>query len=199
MHENGLLVFDAPRMGEGGLTYGQNYLRVLLQGGIPPCERVLDLCAGPGYIGFRLLANGFCRTLALAEINPDACALARHTIEYNRIGNLAQVYESDGLDGIPEHERFDLVVCNGPSGECDQTITHNNDPDWGLRRRVYGSIKRFLNPGGRCVIQEFRCDSTVDDFAPMIRAGGGKVIGVIGGTDLRGAEISTYYIVSSFD
>jgi len=196
--DNGLLVFDAPGLGEGGLEYGQNYLRALLQAGIAPCERVLDLCAGPGYIGFHLLANGFCRTLALAELDPVACAVARQTVAHNGIGALVDVYQSDGLDGIPDSEQFDLVVCNGPTGECDQAIAHNNDPEWGLRRRVYGSIKRLLRSGGYCVFSEFRCDSRLEDFAPMIRAGGGEVIGVIGATDLRGNDIANYYIVSRF-
>jgi len=196
---NGLVIFDCPDLHGGGLSFGQNFGRVLLMFGLGRCESLFEFCAGPGYIGYWLLANGFCERLSLADINPRAVEVARKTASYNQISQMVSVYLSDGLREIPREERWDLVVTNPPhllprgAGDKD---TKAFDRDWTVHREFYSTVKRFMKPGGHVVMMENRAASSLEVFEPMIQAGGGSVVGTLIGADLRGHEDGLYYILS---
>ena len=68
----------------GGSTFGQDFLPLLRRRGMPKAARAFEWCAGPGFIGFSLLANGLCDTLCLADVNPEAVAACRRTVASNR-------------------------------------------------------------------------------------------------------------------
>lgn len=197
---NGLVVFHRPELQGGGCTYGQNVPRILLEFGLKRCERLFEFCAGPGYIGYNLLANGFCERLVLSDINPEAVEAAKYTARYNGIEHLLNIYLSDGLDQIPEDERWDLVVSNPPQFrqrvEREPDLSH--DFDWVLHRRFYSSVKKFVKPGGHAVMVEDRGHSTPEVFEPMIRAGGGRLVATLPGRDLCGREFEKYYIMSEW-
>ena len=110
----GIAVFDRPELHKGGMSFGQDFPRVLNELGVGRCQRMFEYCAGPGYIGYSLLAAGWCETLALADVSRDAVAAARRTAAFNRLDERVAVYESDALDQIPADERWDLVVSNPP-------------------------------------------------------------------------------------
>jgi predicted RNA methylase len=198
---NGLVVFHRPELNGGGLTHGQNVPRVLLEFGLKRCERLFEFCAGPGYIGYSLLANGFCERLALSDINPEAVKAAEYTAKWNGVEHLVKIYLSDGLDQIPADERWDLVVTNPPpydrhSDSESDLIAY--DRDWLLHQRFYAAVKKFVQPGGHAVMVEDRGYSTPEVFEPMIRAGGGRLVATRPGRDLRGREFNKYYILSEW-
>lgn len=95
-----------PELEGGGMSFGQDYLPVVanLFGHV---GRVFEFCAGPGFIGFSLLAHGLCDSLALIDVNPAAVAAARETVRRNGLEDRVTVYLSDGLDGLPADERCD--------------------------------------------------------------------------------------------
>ncbi len=147
---NRIVVFDRPNLHGGGLSWGQDFCRVLLELEIGRCHRLFEYCAGPGYIGYSLFANGFCEELTLADINPDAVAAARR------------------------------------------------NPGWSVHEKFYSSIREFLRPGGRVVMQENRYGSSAADFEPMIRAGGGRIVAAHLGKSVAGVEDGLYYLVSQW-
>ena len=98
----------------GGRTFGIDYLPLFHDLGMPRQARVFEWCAGPGFIGFGLLGHGFCDTLCLADINPEAVEACRRTVAQNGLAERVAVYRSDNLDAIPTSERWDLVVGNPP-------------------------------------------------------------------------------------
>ena len=55
----------------GGSTFGQDFVPLLRKRGMPKAPRAFEWCAGPGFIGFSLLAHGLCDTLCLADVNPE--------------------------------------------------------------------------------------------------------------------------------
>ena len=198
---NGLVVFHRPELNGGGLTHGQNVPRVLLEFGLKRCERLFEFCAGPGYIGYNLLANGFCERLVLSDINPEAVGAAQYTAKFNGVEHLVEIYLSDGLDQIPADERWDLVVANPPAFgrrvESEPDLIAY-DAEWALHRRFYASVKKFMKPGGHAVMVEDLGYSTPEVFEPMIRAGGGRLVATLPGTDLRGNRFEKYYILSAW-
>lgn len=198
---NALVVFDRPDLHGGGLSFGQDFGRILLELGLGRRSRLFEFCAGPGYIGYSLLAGGFCETLTLADINPLAVEAARHTARFNGIEHRVKIYESDGLSRIPPSETWDLVVGNPPHflpRDSKENDIRAFDPGWEIHRAFYQSIRRFMAPGGQVVLMENAAGSSVDVFEPMIREGGGRVVSTRVGTDLRGQPDGLYYIVSEW-
>ena len=134
-----------------------------------PFDCAFEWCAGPGFIGFALLADGLCEQLVLADINAEACDAARSTVEANGLSNRVRVYTSDNLAQIPADERFDLVVSNPPNYYCLNPRhpwyaelagdLRPNDPGWALHRAFYAGISAYLKPNALLVIEE------VDPFA----------------------------------
>ncbi len=60
-------VFFAPELDGGGSGYGQDYISFLQQN-LGPQNCVFEWCAGPGFIGFSILAHGLCDSLCLADV-----------------------------------------------------------------------------------------------------------------------------------
>jgi hypothetical protein len=137
--------------------------------------RLFELCAGPGYIGFSLLAHGLCEHLVLGDVNPRAIEAQNETVRLNGLEDKVTTYQSDGLEGIPADERWDLVVVNPPhfdelSGRDGSLVLC--DPEWRMHRNVYRDVGEFLNPGGSVLMLESTEGSTPEDFKPMIAEGG---------------------------
>ena len=164
----------------GGEKYGQDYLRyVSCQVG--KVNRLFEWCSGPGFIGFSLLAHGLCDTLCLADVNEAAVDACREAVRRNRLEDRVDVYLSDGLQGIPRSESWDLVVGNPPHWGTDNALPWGpeiiyNDPQWVLHRDFYSSVGRFLKPDANVIIQENVDRSSIEDFAPMIENGGLRLV-----------------------
>ncbi|MGC4119542.1 MAG: tRNA (adenine(22)-N(1))-methyltransferase TrmK [Myxococcales bacterium] len=165
----------------GGMTFGQLYLDYLRER-VGKVGHAFEYCAGPGFIGFSLLAHGLCDRLTLADINPAAVAACERTIRENGLQDRVKVYLSDGLAGIPDSERWDLVVSNPPHWRGTHQQWENElrliDPDFIVHRKLYEGVGRFLAPGGRVVIQENGLGTRPSDFETMIAGGGLRVVEV---------------------
>jgi 16S rRNA G1207 methylase RsmC len=68
------------------------------------------------------MANGFCKTLCLADINPEAVEACRRTVADNRLEARVSVYASNNLRDIPDGEKWDLVVSNPPRAAALSTL-----------------------------------------------------------------------------
>jgi hypothetical protein len=199
---DGIAVYDRPDLDGGGRDFGQDIHRALREIRPNGCERLYEFCSGPGYMGYSLLAKGYCRHLVLADINPVAVQAARMTARLNKIEDRVTIYESDGLSSIPATEKWDVVVSNPPHlpviEKAHSYLLH--DVDWKLHRDFYAKIKNHLNPGAVVVIQENRVGSNAEIFRPMIEEGGGKLICVMDGPREDDGEAPwIYYVVSSYD
>lgn len=155
---NGITVYDRPELDGGGWMHGQDFIRGLLDLGFSRVDRICEFCAGPGYIGFSLLANGFCRELTLVDINPEAIAIEQKTVRENRLEKVVRIYQSDCLDQVPSSEQWDLVVSNPPQylpvEHHDPKNIRAFDPGWKIHERFYSTVKNFMKPGGHTVIEE---------------------------------------------
>ena len=133
----------------GGRTSGMEYLPLFHDLGMPRQGRVFEWCAGPGFIGFSMLAHGLCDSLCLADINDEAVEACRRTIRENGLADRVSVYQSDNLTGIPASERWDLVVGNPPFyAHKQETEIRAFDRDWHIHRGFYANVGRFLKRGG---------------------------------------------------
>lgn len=71
---------------------------------------ILDLCTGSGCIGISLAALGKCRSVTLADISPEALAVAEHNAR--RHGVEVILRQSDLFSSLAQ--RYDTIVSNPP-------------------------------------------------------------------------------------
>jgi methylase of polypeptide subunit release factors len=161
----------------GGRTSGLDYLPLFRDRGMPRQGRVFEWCAGPAFIGFALLGYGFCDTLCVADVNPEAVEACRRSVADNKLDRRVAVYRSNNLDDIPETEKWDLVVGNPPHfPDTSPNELRYHDGDWRLHRRFFASVGRFLKPGGMIVLLENNAGSTAESFRDMIEAAGFSLV-----------------------
>ena len=160
----------------GGTAVAEDFMRIV-KDKIGVVDNAYEFAAGPGYIGFALLSFGLCKHLTLSDINPEAVAACRKTVEMNNLQDEVNVYESDCLDDIPKSEQFDLVVgnpphfCTMPNGTKIPPLwdIRTYDPGWNVHRKFYDDIILHLKPGGHILFCENILQSAPRDFIPMIR------------------------------
>lgn len=176
-----LSVSYLPELDGGGMTFGQQYLSVIREK-LGRVGHVFEYCAGPGFIGFSLLANGLCDRLTLADVNPAAVDAVRTTIRENHLEDRVTVYQSDCLDQIPANERWDLIVSNPPhwdgTEESYKEAIRLVDPGWIIHKRFYRDIRKFMNPNASIIFQESAHATKASDFEPMIKENGLDLVDV---------------------
>jgi len=191
----GIAVHYKDHLDGGGRDFGLGYLALFRDLGMPRQPRVFEWCAGPGFIGFALLGYGFCDTLCVADINPEAVEACRRTVAQNGLGDRVAVYHSDNLASIPPSEQWDLVVANPPHfAERYPGELRLHDENWRLHRGFFAAVGRFLKPGGVIVLQENNSGSTAETFRGMIEAAGLSIVFVHGCEDRRTPYTRVYYI-----
>lgn len=122
-----------PELNGGGMTHGQQFIPVVKR----RCGKVnsiFEFCAGPGFIGFSLLAEGLCSSLCVADANPLAVEALKETVRRNRLSDMVSVYQSNGLNDLPKTERWDLVVANPPHFNAEE-----QEPD-GYSKQLKASV-----------------------------------------------------------
>ena len=150
-------------MNGGGLAFGQDLVRYAYNAAGFDAGRCFELCSGPGFIGFALMAAGVCESLALADINPRAIAAVKATLALPAnawLSNATSIYLSNGLDAIPSSsEKWDLVVSNpphfsergvgGPRGGASSFLCRGSDE---ARRRGFDDAR--LAGRGRLALRD---------------------------------------------
>jgi predicted RNA methylase len=191
----GIRVSYKSHLDGGGRGFGQDFIPLLQHYGLSRQARAFEWCAGPGFIGFSLLAHGLCQTLCLADINPEAVQACRRTIADNALSDRVAVYCSDNLQDIPPAEKWDLVVSNPPHF-IDEYLGNlrAHDPDWRVHRDFFRTVASFLKPGGVIILQENNHGSTVETFRPMIDESGLTIVFTHGDLPFRTAGHQYYYI-----
>ena len=174
--EHFVVVHDSTEDG-GGTWFGQDYVSQLSRYH-RPFGRCLEWCSGPGFIGFALLAHDICDELVLMDrYSLSACSVAE-TVRQNRCVDRARFYNLDHVAGLPNHERFDLVVANPPHYlECPGDLNYQRiavDPDWQAHREFFANIGGYLNPDAVVLLQENQAGSLQGpaEFLPMIESNG---------------------------
>lgn len=199
-----ITVYYKNHLDGGGRGIGQGFIPFLQSRGMPKQRRVFEWCAGPGFIGFSLLAHDMCETLCLADVNPEAVAVCRRSVEANQLADRVSVYHSDNLKNISASERWNLVVSNPPhfvetyvDGVRTDEYSGDRrayDPEWSIHREFFATVKAFLAPGGVIILQENGAGSTADSFRDMIEQAGLEIIFVQGGAPQRVPLGGIYYI-----
>ncbi len=152
---NGLRVFYTPKLNGGGLGLAYEF-KHLVETHVGKTHHVFEYCAGPGFVGFNLLAYKLCDKLTLSDVNPEAIEAIQKTIKENKLEDRVTVYQSDCLDGIPAEARWDLAVSN-PPWDLRSTNEKNLvlcDPIGRVHKKFFQDISKFLNPHASIIFGE---------------------------------------------
>lgn len=125
--------------------------------------RCLEWCSGPGFIGFDLLLNNYCKELTLVDRHQPALDSAIHSVDASEHDLKVNTYCLDQISKLPEHEKFDLVVANPPHFSFPifhQDAVFKNehriylDKSWQIHKEFFANIYKHLNPEGVIILQE---------------------------------------------
>jgi tRNA1(Val) A37 N6-methylase TrmN6 len=164
-------VFYQPNLNGGGIILSYEFVRIIKKR-FGKVSHIAEFAAGPGFIGFNLLANGLCDRLTLCDINPAAIDNINKTIALNHLEDRVRVFCSDGLQSIPTQEKWDLVVGNPPWDMTSLTNTNIRTCDVAgkVHANFFKDIHQFLKPSGHILFIEGREYTRPETFIPMIKS-----------------------------
>ncbi len=211
-----LTVAYSPELDGGGMALAESFVGFVERySGGRVFSAALEWCAGPGFLGFALLARGLGPRLCLADINPAGVRCVNETIRANGLEDRVTAVVGDNLAELPGGDSFDLVVGNPPNFfrlnprhpryEELKDDLRPTDRGWRLHQDFYRDVGGLLAVGALLFISEVECfEATVydprsepepydlrerpavDDLLPMIADGG-----------LRCRDIVPYYTAAT--
>ena len=206
-YAGGLKIYHKLDLNGEGYNLFFDYVRAYNQAIKNPVETILEVGAGPSYIGFLFLGLGFCKKLILTDINPEAIKVINETIKRNNLENV-KVYEGDALSSIP-NSCCDLIVSNPVhfnekiiKKEWRVNTTTNliaSDIDWDFQKKVFKDAPRVLKKGGHVFLQNnyFGGDNK-DLFSKFAKNEGGVVETIVEANPLT-PESPMYYMAIRFN
>jgi len=153
----------------GGTTFGINALKSQeVEKCIKP-GNVLEMCSGPGFMGFYLKAKGLADNLYLVDINESNRECIDSTILYNNFTNV-EFIKSDCFDNIPKGIIFDTIVSNPPHFKTERPggyRTRNEkiislDTNMKIHKSIFDNAKHYMNKDSRLILVE-NCDGVTEE------------------------------------
>ena len=164
-----LSVFYEKKFDGGGTTFGFNAVtKSDIINKIQDQGDVLEICSGPGFIGYTLLKYNKANRLVLSDVNPEV----RDGIETtNRFNNLkVEFIQSDCFDSMEDSNKFDTIGSNPPHFKTERPNGYRSseeklislDYDMQFHKKFFESAHRYLNPNGKIVLIE-NCDGVTEE------------------------------------
>lgn len=146
----------------------------------------LEICSGPGFIGYDLLESGIASHIDLADKNFEVKKYIDMTNE--KSGHTTRFYQSDALEDIPEYE-YSIIIGNPPhlkteeqykiledDGFVDKTWPEKRleyerrillDEDFNFHKKFFGKVDKYIRVGGSIVLYENADFITPDELINM--------------------------------
>lgn len=176
----GVDVYYTDRSDGGGLSIYKDLVVVMQKlYGNKKWNHCFEWCAGPGFMGFSVLANNWCDKLSLGEIYTPSMIDSKITIARNNLKNV-DTYLSDNFKSISENIKFDLIVSNPPHFNTDRygmpDTRRYKDDGWKIHQDFFQNVGRYLSKDGRILLAENIRGSSEHTFEKFIHESGLMVI-----------------------
>ncbi|WP_019568040.1 50S ribosomal protein L3 N(5)-glutamine methyltransferase [Thioalkalivibrio sp. ALMg13-2] len=141
--------------------------------------RALDLCTGGGCIGIAMALALPQAQVDLADVSPDALAVARINIERHQMSEQVRALQSDVFDGLQAGDRYDLIVSNPPYVDAEDMAAlpeeYRHEPALGLAaggdgldivRRILDGAREHLTEDGALIVEVGNSQAAVEAAFP---------------------------------
>lgn len=141
--------------------------------------RALDLCTGGGCIGIAVALALPQAQVDLADVSPDALAVARINIERHQMSEQVRALQSDVFDGLQAGDRYDLIVSNPPYVDAEDMAAlpeeYRHEPALGLAaggdgldivRRILDGAREHLTEDGALIVEVGNSQAAVEAAFP---------------------------------
>lgn len=144
----------------------------------------LEWCAGPGFIGFRLIADNVINSLAFMDCYKPALDACNNTWSSrpDRLKNCNMETILGSTVDCLENRVFDLIVANPPNFDNEIYFSQNarvnritQDPDWQIHNDFFLKIKKNLAHNGKILLMKHTDGSQPSDHLTSISKGGLKL------------------------
>jgi len=148
--------------------------------------KILDIGCGVGIIGLTIFSKlnkeAIVREVAFSDINTFNLDSLAKTLTRNNFGPLLvdrlRYYLSDGLNHIPQDEKFDIILGNPPhyfvKDRSEDWLSPNKlgtyDENWGFHASFYDKCHNYLTERGEVWFFENSSVTKGNDFLPFIKA-----------------------------
>lgn len=154
----------------GGTVFGINALKSIKNKLIS--GKTLEMCSGPGFIGFWLYFNGYTNDLTLSDINSENKKYIEKTIENNNL-NFVKFVESNCFDNIEDN--FDVIISNPPHFKTIRPGGYRSkheelislDKDMNFHKKFFEKAKNYITKNGKIILIENTNGVTHEDIIEL--------------------------------
>ena len=150
-------------------------------------QNCLEWCAGPGFIGFRLLSDEIVKSVTMLDCHRpslDAC-IETWSNRPARLSNSSMDIVHGSTVSVLEDRTFDLIVANPPNfidsidGLSIDIVRITRDPGMSAHTDFFLNIKKNLKPNGIILLLKGQGGTSPVDHKSVIEQGGLKINRVI--------------------
>jgi methylase of polypeptide subunit release factors len=181
---NNIKVSYEPHLDGGGTTMGINALdsenvKKFIRKG-----KIMEMCSGPGFMGFHLLGQGYCNELFLIDINPENLRHINETIGINGFDNVKFI-QSDGFTNLKDVEGVDTIISNPPHFKTERPNGYrfdnekllSLDEDMKFHKNFFKEVKNHLKKDGVIILVE-NCNGVTEEDIRELTKGEFKILHV---------------------
>jgi hypothetical protein len=173
---NNIKISYEPHLDGGGTTFGINALNSENVKKFIKKGRVMEMCSGPGFMGFHLLGQGYCDELYLIDINSENLKHINETIRLNNLNNVKFI-ESNGFNELVGEPNIDVIISNPPHFKTlrpegyrfDNEKLLSLDEDMNFHKEFFKNVKKHLNKDGVIILVENTEGVTEEDIREMTK------------------------------
>jgi methylase of polypeptide subunit release factors len=165
----------------GGTSIGYDMCKhQLVLKHISNINTTLEMCSGPGFIGYYLLFNNLTKQLWLSDKFDGVLPGIKETNKSNKVD--VSFIHSDCFQNFPKDLKFDLIIGNPPhfqkdekwiwdrktKDEVDASYRINLDEDLKFHKEFFKNVKNYLNKNGKIIFVEnnvFINDKIISELA----------------------------------
>ena len=197
---NNTTVYYSQHLDGGGTTIGVNSLNSDKVKKYIKKGNILEICSGPGFMGFFLKENGYSNNLLLSDINRENILYINETIEKNELSNV-KFLQSDCFNEFTNDIFFDTIVSNPPHFKTHRPGGYRSshekllslDEDMEFNKRFFNDVKKYLKDDGVIILVE-NCDGvTEEDIRGMVE--GNLTVEYVEYDDYKWKGESTFYTI----